>query len=171
MSRRESEELQIRTRVVRSFGMDMPMTASILMSSLMSRSRHLPMLSFAVGALPPTINHMYTQVGHRRVLSVEAQNFRQLVTVAIGAKRFNWKPVGLVAPLIFMASPHWITKKHTLRDMDGDNRVKPLFDAIQATTGVRDCTNWEHHCWKLASAKIQTIVYLFDLGDIVEWYP
>lgn len=164
-------ELTIRTRVGREFGVDMPPTACVLLGSLLGQARPLPAISFAVGALPPTINHMYTQVGHRRVLSVEAQTFRQLVTIGIGAKRFDWKPAGLVASLIFLASPHWITKKHTLRDMDGDNRIKPLFDAIQATTGVRDCTNWEFHCWKLASAKVQTIVYLFDLGDIVEWYP
>lgn len=73
--------------------------------------------------------------------------------------------------MIFYQSPHWLTKRDTIRDMDGDNRVKALFDAIQETTNVRDCTNWEFHCYKVASGITRTTVYLFDLGDVIQFYP
>ncbi len=72
--------------------------------------------------------------------------------------------------MVFLQSPHWITQKHTMRDMDGDNRLKPLFDAIECCTGQRDNANWQHHCYKLASNIERTTVYLFDLGDLIEYY-
>ncbi len=73
--------------------------------------------------------------------------------------------------LIFLQSPFWLTKKDTMRDMDGDNRVKALLDAVQEATGVRDYTNWEFHCYKAASSTIRTTAYFFDLGDVVQWFP
>lgn len=172
MSRKKAnKEVPIRTKVMKEFGVDIPETAKLIFDWALRGDRKKPMLSFGVSSLPPSVNHMYEMRGRRRYLTQEALDFRQLVQIAIGAGRFGWKPAGAVMSLIFLESPHWITKKHTIRDMDGDNRVKPLFDAIQITTGVKDYTNWEFHCYKLASSKIRTSVYLFDVGDLVEWYP
>ena len=72
--------------------------------------------------------------------------------------------------MIFLESPHWITQKYTVREMDGDNRIKPTLDAIKNATGVPDETNWEYHVWKIASKQVRTTVFLFDLGDLVDFY-
>lgn len=164
--------LKVRTRIVKEFGVDMPPTARALFALLSSAPRPLPSLSFAVPSLPPTVNHMYVQGarGGRR-LSQETLDFRQLTAIAIGAQRFTWRPTGAVTALVFYLSPHWVTKRHELRDMDADNRLKPLFDAVQEATGVPDYTNWEIHCYKVASSVTRTVVYLLDLGDLIDVYP
>jgi hypothetical protein len=73
--------------------------------------------------------------------------------------------------MIFLLSPYWLTKKRTMRDADGDNRIKPLGDAIQRSTGVRDFTTWVNHQWKIATTKrVMTAVYMFDVGDVVDVY-
>lgn len=81
-----------------------------------------------------------------------------------------FKCKGSAAALIFLETPHWITKKHTVAEMDADNRIKPTLDAVKNATGVPDETNWEVHVWKIASNQIRTTVYLFDTGDLVDYY-
>lgn len=117
------------------------------------------------------MNNLYANVGKKRVLSSEGRQFKKIVAAAIGAKKATWKPKGAVMALIFYQSPYWVTKKDTMRDMDGDNRVKALFDAIQDCTGVPDFTNWEFHCYKAASGVTRTTAYLFDLGDVIPFFP
>lgn len=163
--------IPVRVKVVSEFGRAFPPTAAALIGWFNSQPRPLQQMSFSVGALPPSVNHMYARTaGGGRTLSQETLNFRSHTAVAIGAQRFNWKPAGAVAALIFLESPHWVNKRHLITDMDGDNRVKSLFDAIQACTDVPDNTNWEHHVWKAFSRHTRTTVYLFDLGDLVEYY-
>lgn len=161
----------VRVKTMRPLGQDFPETARVIFNWAMGQAQKKNHLAFAVPDLPPSVNHMYIQVGAaRRVLSPEAQTFRQLVTLAIGSQRLNWKPKGVVMVMVFLESPFWINKKHQIRDADGDNRLKSLCDAIQVTTGIADNTNWEFHVWKVAAPKKRTTVYLFDLGDIVEFY-
>lgn len=163
-----AQEVQIRTRLMREFGADVPETARAIID--LAAARQWPKLSFAVPALPPTMNHMYTQVSYeKRVLSGETVTFRQMVNLAIGHRRHDWKPKGQVLALTFLLSPYWITKKRTMRDADGDNRIKPLQDAIQLATGIPDFTTWEIHAWKITTTKrVQTAIYMFDLGDVVD---
>lgn len=166
-------ERQVRTRVMREFGADLPETARLLFDWAAgggSSGRQRPMLSLTTAVLPPSVNHMYVAVGNRRVLSVEAQDFRQLVLLGIGSQRFDWKPAGPVMAMVFLLSPLWLTKRHTIRDADADNRLKSFFDAVQVATDVPDNTNWQFHCWKIPSSRTATVAYLFDLGDVVEVY-
>lgn len=162
-------EIVIRTRVVQSFGVDFPETAQLLFGWALAGPRTREMLSFSANDLPPTVNHMYIHDRGKRILSAEARAFRELVALSLGGK--TWRPRGPVMAMVFFESPHWITKRHTLRDMDGDNRLKPLFDAIQAATGSNDSANWQIHAWKVASARTRTTVYLFALGDLIDWHP
>jgi Holliday junction resolvase RusA-like endonuclease len=166
-----SPEIAIRKRVVGEFGVDLPETARILLDHVASSPRPRRSLGFTVDALPPTVNHMYAHKGGRRVLTRESLGFRDRVALAIGPQRLTWRPSGVVMALVFLGSPHWITKRHKLRDMDGDNRLKALFDAVEACTGVPDCTNWEFHCWKVARADVRTTVYLIELGDLIDYFP
>jgi Holliday junction resolvase RusA-like endonuclease len=72
--------------------------------------------------------------------------------------------------MILLESPRWITKKHTIRAMDLDNRVKPMLDAIKESINSPDETNWELHVYKVASKKEQTTVAIFDLGDVINYH-
>lgn len=156
---------------MREFGVDFPSSAVVLLEWCLARGKQNSWMTFCVPELPPTVNNLYANVGKKRVLSKDGRDFKKVVAVEIGAKKATWKPKGMVMALIFYQSPHWVTKRDTIRDMDGDNRVKALFDAIQDCTGIPDFTNWEFHCYKVASAHTRTTVYLFDLGDVVQWYP
>lgn len=161
----------VRVKTMGHLGADFPETAKVIFNWALNETRKREYLSFSVPDLPPSVNHMYIQVGHaRRVLSPEAQTFRELVTLAIGSQRHNWKPKGVVMAMVFLQSPLWINKKHQIRDMDGDNRLKSLLDAVQVTTGIPDNTNWEYHVWKVPSGQKRTTVFMFDLGDVVEFY-
>lgn len=161
----------VRVKTMGHLGADFPETAKVIFNWALNQSRKREYISFSVPDLPPSVNHMYIQVGHaRRVLSPEAQTFRELVTLAIGSQRHNWKPKGVVMAMVFLQSPLWINKKHQIRDMDGDNRLKSLLDAVQVTTGIPDNTNWEYHVWKVPSGQKRTTVFMFDLGDVVEFY-
>lgn len=164
-------EVKIRRLVVREFGMDFPPTAQVLIDWAVSRGKHNSWLNFSVPELPPSVNKLYATIGTRRILSKDGVAFKRIVAAAIGSKKATWKPKGAVMVLIFLQSPFWITKKDMMRNMDGDNRVKALLDAIQECTGVPDYTNWEFHCYKAASSQVRTSAYLFDLGDVVQWFP
>lgn len=167
-----AEALKIRVRTMREFGIDVPPSLDALMRYACDNTlRPGSLLSFAVSALAPTVNHMHMTVpGGRRILTPEVHAFRATVMAAMGNKRHMWRPQGVVMPIVVMESPYWITKKLEVRDSDSDNRLKALFDAIELATGIRDSRNWEIHAYKLVSSKVRTSVYLFDLGDIVDRY-
>lgn len=163
-------EIKVRTRLMKEFGQDVPDEARVLFD--LAAKQGWSQMSFAVPAMPPTINHAYTQVSReRRVLSAETVTFRQMTNLAIGNQRHTWKPIGRVMVMVFLLSPYWLTKKRTVREADLDNKLKMLLDAIQLTTGVKDETNWELHAWKICTVqRVQTCVWLFDQGDLVEVY-
>lgn len=164
------DPIKIRKQIVREFGIDFPPTANVLLEWAIAQSRQNGLLSFSVADIPPTVNHLYNTIGDRWIMSKEGKRFKQAVAASIGGMKATWKPQGVVMVLIFLQSPHWVTKKNTIRDMDGDNRIKALLDAVQAHTGYPDYTNWELHVYKVASTKVRTTTYLFDLGDIVNWH-
>lgn len=161
------EEIKVRTKLMGEFGIDMPEEARALFD--IAKNGAWPCLSFAVPALSPTVNHQYVQVARdRRVLSPETVTYRQMVAIALAGRRDNWKPRGPVMAMTFFLQPYWLTRKLTMRDADGDNRLKALFDAIQLATGVPDYTNWNIHAFKVTTTnRVATVVYMYDKGDIV----
>lgn len=163
--------IKVRRHVRQPFGIDFPQPSGAIYEWMKRASNGRCQLSFSVPRLPPTVNHMYIRSFGKTLLSDEAADFRQLAAIAMGSSRLTWKPTGHVAALIFLQSPHWITKRGTMRNMDGDNRLKPIFDAVQAATGAVDCGVWQIHMFKVASAHLKTSVYLFDLGDIIDYFP
>lgn len=96
--------------------------------------------------------------------------FRAKVQREVDAKLAKWKPSGVTAAVILFESPIWLTQEYTVRQEDADNKLKPILDAIERATVVPDQLHWQLHAFKIASKKTRTIVYLFDLGDIVEYY-
>lgn len=127
-------------------------------------------MSFAVNGLPPTTNHDKGQAFGRKFLTKDTKLFRDKVAFTIGHQKFTFKTGGTVCALVFLESPNWVSGKLTLNRMDGDNRIKPLFDAIQNHILKPDEINWEHHVYKVASKNKRTTVYMIDLGDLVDFY-
>ncbi len=163
---------KIRTKIAGQLGQTWPELAQIVLQYYISRSkeRGLSQLNFQVRDLPMSLNHMYGRSGKRTFLRPEAEEYRLLVLEALGTKRWAWKPSGVTAAVLLLESPKWITKRLEVREMDADNRVKPIFDAIEVATEVPDELHWQFHVFKIASKWTRTSVYLFDLGDVVEWY-
>ena len=77
---------------------------------------------------------------------------------------------GVTAAVILLESQFWLTQKREIREKDADNLVKPILDAVQNATEVPDELHWQLHVFKLPSKWNRTTVYLFDLGDLVEFY-
>jgi len=129
------------------------------------------------GELPLTVNHSkFKRIRKAKtgtyyaqdVLKPEVFVFRDLVRYAtIGRK---WEPRGTTAAIILFESPNWLTLKNQVRQVDADNKVKPLLDAIQHATGIEDERHFQLHVFKVCSKKTRTVVLLYDLGDLVEMY-
>ncbi len=121
--------------------------------------------------LPPSVNHQYRHTRYATRLTPEALRFRTHTQWIMKAVQDRWNPTGVTAAIILYEAPLWVTKKHEIRKMDIDNRVKPVFDAIETGSGgTQDESHWQIHAAKLYSIKTQTTVFLFDLGDIVPYY-
>lgn len=163
-------KLKVRVTQRATFGEAFPPTARILFEAQFSNGKTPNYTSFAVNALPPTVNHMYISFGGKRILSKESLAFRELVAIACMGRQ-TWKPTGAVMVMAFLLSPYWVTKERVMRHADGDNRLKPLLDAAQHALNVPDHTNWEYHLWKVYAERTMTVVYMFDMGDLVEFYP
>lgn len=163
---------RVRTKIAGELGKTWPELAQIILNYYISRARDRGLCSvhFQVRDLPISVNHMYGRSGARIWLKPEAENYRLMVLEALGTKRWSWKPSGVTAAVLLLESPKWITKRLEVREMDADNRVKPIFDAIEVATETPDELHWQFHVFKIASKWTRTSVYLFDLGDVVEWY-
>lgn len=129
-----------------------------------------------------SVNHMYDRIGYTKSAAngggngvitkrkPEVDQFRLELMNAMGNKRFEWKPKGTYSAVILFESSHWLTQERKVNQMDADNRVKVLLDAIEIATGVPDELCWQVHLFKIASKRIRTTVYLFDQGEVVEYY-
>lgn len=127
-------------------------------------------LSFSVNMMPPSVNKMYVHTRFATRLTEEAKDFRMVAGLAIGHQKHTFSCGGTAVVMIFLENPHWITLKLMVNEMDVDNRIKPILDAIKEATGIPDETNWEIHAWKIVSKQIRTTVHLFDAGDVVDYY-
>lgn len=123
-----------------------------------------PALYFVVPGLPPTVNHMYKHCGGRKILTEQALKFRQDLFYCMGGQnRSFWHGVAVGAALIVLRSPIWVTKKGTIARRDADNRIKPLFDAIEHATEKEDQIIFEHHVFKQPAEKEETMVWLTQI--------
>ncbi len=141
-------------------------------------------VEFSFDTIPLSLNHMYKR-GRQKpkegqsygvndkqwvFLSKKAHEFRDIVLIGLNEKRFLWQPKGVTAAIIVFESPHWLTQKRQVNEVDADNKVKPLFDAIETHTGIPDELHWQFHVYKVLSKRKRTTVYLYDLGDIIDYY-
>lgn len=168
---------KIRVKTVGKLGEHWPAAARAILSHYESvrRETNLPATSFALDSLPVSLNHQYikgrTWSGKKNFrLHPEQLVFRQLVGYAMGPKKLDWLPTGAFAAVILFEMPMWIKQDFTVKEHDVDNLVKPVLDAVQLCTGVKDELAWQVHAFKLVSKRTRTSVYLFDQGDVVEYF-
>lgn len=168
---------KVRIRTVGKLGEYWPPAARVLLTyyEALRKDTNLPHTAFAVDALPMSLNHQYikgkTWSGKTNFrLHPEQEVFRQLVGYAMGPKKLEWLPTGPFAAVILFEMPHWIKQDYTVKEHDADNLVKPLLDAVQRCTGVRDELAWNLHAFKITSKRTRTSVYLYDLGDVVDYF-
>jgi hypothetical protein len=183
---------QMRVKFSGELGLVYPETAQLLIDHLSRRcdDRGLLRLQFQVGGLPISLNHQYKdglsfckpgtagafqdKAGRWRVrnhqLRPEALDWRVVLSEAMGPLRHKWKPTGTTAALLLFETPHWLTGRRTVREMDVDNKVKPALDAVQHATDVPDELHFQIHAFKLLSKRQRTTVFLFDLGDVIEYF-
>lgn len=114
-------------------------------------------------------NQYSTGAGGKRFIDPKIREWRRFVDEEIAARGLKWKPSGIVAAIMIFESSIWVTKKHTIRKADADNRVKATFDAVALAVEEDDASTWEFHVYKLFSRRAdRTHVWLFDLGDVVD---
>lgn len=120
--------------------------------------------------LPKSLNHQYVRRGKGRSydLDPDTKLFRDVVAVKLSGVARTYRPQGLLAAIIVFRSSCWVTKESTCRDIDIDNKVKPLMDAFELATGIRDSRFWALHAFKEMGATEATVLSVYDLGDIVE---
>lgn len=162
-----------------------PSTANMLFDHFegLAQRSNLSRIAFEVSGLPLSLNHQYqTSVRYRKDesgkkkgyvrknLKPEVEDYRWIVKAAVSRLGEKWKPTGVTAAIILFESPIWLTKAHFPRQKDADNLVKPVLDATEKATNVADELHWEFHVYKMASGRERTVVYLFDLGPVVEYY-
>jgi Holliday junction resolvase RusA-like endonuclease len=168
-----------------ALGVHWPKRARLLIEDLTKETLEAGRVftSFSVPTSPLSLNHQYfhkffprkSKRGNvvmtpSKALKPEVLDFRAIVKSALRAAKVEWRAPGTSAAIILFESPVWLTAEHRVRKQDCDNLVKPLFDAIELGSGVRDECHWEFHVFKVVSKRVRTIVYLFDLGDVVEFF-
>lgn len=163
----------VRINTIEGLGKEFPTSARYALGHYFKhcKERGTANISFYVDALPKSLNHQYGRGrGGHSYLKPEVKAFRELTMSAIGPRRHYWKPTGVVSAIVFFESPNWVTKKRTIREMDCDNKIKPLLDAIQAATKMKDERIWDVLAFKIPSKRERTTAYLFDLGPVVDFY-
>lgn len=117
--------------------------------------------------LPKSVNHQYVKTRHHTFLDPRIREFRKMIKARTGSLKFTGK---LVSAILLYYSPKWITKEQRVRRMDLDNKVKAVFDALAHAIDLKDENVWEYHTYKMPSKQEKLVVYLFDMGDLVEYY-
>jgi len=180
------------------FGEAFPPTSIVLLNSLIENAKlnGLYWTKFRIGGLPKSLNQMYERgagsvycqpgapgafvdkkgrwrrksSGFQTRLHPEVHQYRAFVTEAMGRSRFEWRPKGVTAAIIFFESPYWLDGKRLVAQKDVDNRAKVILDAIELASEVPDELHWEVHLYKVQSKNSRTTVYLFDMPDVVQYF-
>lgn len=126
-----------------------------------------PFFLYLDGLLPRSLNHQYVHTRFNTRLLPEVKQMRNTFAEAVRLKGIRFGPSGAVASLMVFMSPRWVTKKSAILQSDVDNRVKGVHDALQHALGLRDEQVWHSLALKLVSNRQATLVWLFDLGELV----
>lgn len=133
------------------------------------RQRGLRSIYLRIDGTPISTNHTYQRTrGGQTALKPSVNDFRWLAKAAAAGRRFE--PTGVLAVVIVFCSSVWLTKKRTVREIDLDNKIKGAVDAVKIALHLRDQMIWDQHAAKLQAAKDATHVWVFDLGDVVDYY-
>lgn len=157
-------------------GEGMPEIARINIDYYLKRCQELGLshLAYRVKKSPPSVNHIYNKSRRRGkgqydiVESVKL--YRDLTMEALDQTGKKWKPVGVTAGVILFANNGWIRKDGTVALVDADNKIKTALDATEIHTRIGDERFWDLHVFKVCSKKTHTDIYLFDLGDVVQYF-
>lgn len=182
----------MRVKIIGELGKVWPEEAQLLIDHYDRKceDRGLIRLKFRVHGLPRSLNHQYEdglqfckpgvpgsfqdKQGRWRVrgfrLKPEVIEWRTVVAEAMGDDRWKWKPTGVTAAMVLFESPHWLTARRMVREEDADNKAKPAFDAVEQATEVPDELHWQFHVFKVLSKRKRTTIFLFDLGDVVQYF-
>lgn len=156
----------------------LPFSAKLLIDAytaqcdLSGRSR----IHFKIPDLPPSLNHQYVRYKNKvtgragQCLTKKAQSFRDVADIILRTKRHLFKNNGLMASVILLEGDCWITKDLRPKEADSDNMVKPVHDSLQVPFKFKDQEIWETFCCKCASNKNNVWVWLFDIGNDVQYY-
>lgn len=127
-------------------------------------------LHFSVPYIPPSLNHNLkrTKTGFAKRGRVDQWQIE--VMQAMGPLRHTWKPTGVTAAVLVIYSPLWLTLRRTVAKRDADNPVKATFDAIQQATEVPDELHWKFSVEKALAKRTRTSIWLYDLGDLVDYW-
>lgn len=157
---------------VRATANSLPPGANALIHSLAERCDQsgLKWTQFTHAGLPPTVNHMYRHTRYNTRLTEEATYYRRAVMMELLANPQKIIGLGHTAAVILLYSPLWVTQMRQVREMDADNRIKALLDAVQHATAHRDEMHWEIHVYKVLSPLSKTQVFLFDLGSVIDYH-
>lgn len=183
---------QMRVKMAGQLGKVWPETADLLIKHFetICTEKGLDSLAFQVHGLPVSLNHQYRQdlmfckvgtpgafqdkQGRWRVrnnrLKPEVKDWRNVLSECMGDLRFKWKPTGVCVAILLFESPHWLDGRRQVREKDADNLVKPALDAVQQATGIPDELNWQCHAFKVLSKRQRTTFFLYDVGDVIEYY-
>lgn len=162
----------MRSKIVGEFGVVWPELGQMILTHLMKKCKDFgrPQMHFKVDGLPMSLNHQYKRSGKRFYLDPKVLDYRQRVCEALGQNRWNFRPGGVYAAVIFLESKLWLTSERKVRQIDADNKVKGILDACEGAMELPDELCWTYSVFKVQSKKERTTVYLFDLGDIIEHY-
>lgn len=166
---------QVRRKLIGELGVVFPEIPQLLISHYLKKCKEFgrSYLHFKVDELPKSLNHQW-RINRGRKLSFrldpQVLQFRSRVSEALGQARWQFKSTGAFAAVILLESKLWVTTKCKVRQMDADNRVKGVLDAVEHAMELPDELAWSIHVFKIASKRERTTVYLFDLGDLIEFY-
>lgn len=183
---------QMRVKIAGQLGVVWPELTQLIVDHLDKRCADMGLISlkFQIPGTPISLNHQYKEglafckpdtpgafqdkAGRWRVrnkkLRPEAEDWRTVVCETMGQDRWKWKPTGVTAAVLLFESPYWLTAKRTVREMDADNKLKPALDAVQNATQIPDQLHWKFYVEKVLSKRQRTTIFLYDLGDVVEYY-
>ncbi len=168
----------VRMKLIGELGTVWPEMPQLILSHYIARCKEFGRASvnFKCDGLPMSLNHQYkkNRTGKDGKLSFRLDpkvlDYRMRVCEALGQNRWKFRPTGSYAAVILLESHLWIRTDRKVRQMDADNRVKPILDAIEHAMDLPDELCWNHHVFKVQSKRERTRVWLFDLGDVIEHY-
>ena len=145
------------------------------------KANNYPSFDFTIDLIPPTSNHIWKTDFRRKTtyLTKEAKQFRSLV-----GQELNWRkkvpswvcnPSGSVSLIAIFESSMWLPKNSKKAIdialmIDADYRIKSISDAIGSAVGYPDHRAWEVHAFKLYSTIERTHVFIFDLGQNIDYH-